>query len=107
MGHGGPGWEVDLVAGLRCHRCTGEVVCAVRVPHSFLRADGTEVGGTRLVALCPDCDRGRAGAAPVIAYFRAHGRVVADRVEELAGLLREWVADVGPARAGDLEHSAR
>lgn len=90
--------DVELVPHLRCHRCSGELICSARVPHSFLRDDGVEVRGFRTVGLCPVCDQGREGAAEVLDHFREHGRVDEGRVDEVARLLRTWLGEIGPAR---------
>ncbi|WP_104476106.1 DUF6300 family protein [Actinokineospora auranticolor] len=82
---------MDLVSDLTCHRCAGELVCAARVPHSFARADGHRVTGSRTVGLCPRCDRDSPAAAAVIAYFTAHGTARADTVGDLAVALRAWL----------------
>lgn len=89
--------EVEVTRELRCHRCAGELICSARVPHSFLRADGVEVPGFREVGLCAECDQGRIGAAGLVEHFRRHGAVSPEHLPRLAGLLREWLAEIGPA----------
>ncbi|QBS39355.1 hypothetical protein DMB37_03670 [Nocardia sp. CS682] len=75
--------------------------CAVRVPHSFLRADGTEVGGTRTVGLCADCDKENPAARALIDYFAGCGEAAS--APEAATLLGDWLREVLPARIDDAQ----
>ncbi|MFI9402151.1 DUF6300 family protein [Nocardia sp. NPDC052316] len=84
-----------------CHRCGEVLLCAVRAPHSFLRADGTEVRGTRTVGLCAGCDKENPAARALIDYF-AGCREMAG-APEAAILLGDWLREVLPAPIDDAQ----
>lgn len=89
--------EVAYVDDLPCHRCAGTVLCAMRVPHSFLRTDGFEVRGARTVGLCPECDRESPVARAVIDHIVRYGEVGQANLIEIAALLAELAMRALPA----------
>ncbi|MFI6170689.1 DUF6300 family protein [Nocardia sp. NPDC051052] len=90
-----------------CHRCAGPVICAMRVPHSFLRADGIEVRGTRSVGLCPSCDGESRAARAVIDHLVRHGGFAQADLPEIAALLGELASRALPAELDEeLLHAA-
>ncbi|MEU7141600.1 DUF6300 family protein [Nocardia sp. NPDC046473] len=93
--------EIAYVDDLPCHRCAGSLICAVRVPHSFLRVDGFEVRGIRTVGLCPRCDSESSAVRAVIEHIVRHGDIVHADLLEIAALLSELAMQAIPADADE------
>lgn len=89
--------EISYVDELPCHRCAGTLICAMRVAHSFLRADGFEVRGTRTVGLCPACDSESSVARAVMDHLVRHGDIEQADLSEIAALLSELAMQALPA----------
>lgn len=86
-----PEIQVDSTGELVCHRCAGPLVLTVRMPHSFIRADGHVVSGQRAVGLCVRCDRDDAAAQGVLAFFTVYEEITEDTVHDVGPVLMEWV----------------
>ena len=88
------GVQVETANELPCLRCGGQLLCVARVPHSFLRSDGYQVCGGRLVGLCPACDRGEPAALGLIAFFTLHSGINDYALGEAGHLIFEWLSNL-------------
>ncbi len=61
----------------------------MRVPHSFVRADGFEVRGVRTVGLCPMCDNENPAVRAIFEHIARHGEPDRAAMLELAALVGE------------------
>lgn len=86
--------ELKFANDIACPRCGQDILCALDVPHSFRRADGKEVHGTRAVPLCRDCDSDSEAGRGLIAFFTVHDAVGPESIDEFATLVREWASQV-------------
>lgn len=86
-----------------CHRCGDALVLSVEIPHSFLRADGFQVHGTRNIGLCANCDRERPTARAVIDHFSESDDIAAGDMPTVAASLHEWLSEMLPARVDDTQ----
>jgi hypothetical protein len=76
-----------------CHVCGGELLMAVRVPHTMHTATG-DVVGTRTITLCRRCHVDDPVAQDLLAFFTVHARIDSDNTAQTAELIRAWVKAV-------------
>lgn len=93
-----PAVQLRLATPPDCPRCGQPALLSARIPNGWQNSSGRQVQGTIDVALCPGCDADDLHAAPVIRYFQTHPHIPHDGAEELAALLRAWVAHLRPPR---------
>jgi hypothetical protein len=84
------GWSVEA-ANLSCDRCGGPLHAMLRIPFGA----GSET--TRLVPLCPRCDRDEAWMQGLFAFFALYPQVCAANMEEFVELVRESLRRLPPA----------
>lgn len=90
-----PGEEIELRLAdpPPCPRCAAPTLLAVRYPHTWRNAQGTEVSGLREAVLCPDCDRGQEAAA-LLALFSVDGQLDFANMDVFGELASAWVETV-------------
>ncbi|GAB4585378.1 hypothetical protein Ntsu_32100 [Nocardia sp. IFM 10818] len=74
---------------------------SVAVPHSFLRADGFKVQGTRRVSLCSHCDRNKPAAQALIDQLLRCEELALNDHAVLAACWQDWLIEVLPAEIDD------
>jgi hypothetical protein len=86
--------DVQAVADKHCPRCDSPVLLSAQMPHGWENPDGTRVEGTLTAFLCPKCDSGSPGAAPLITFFQVHEQLDPGNLYECADLIRNWIATI-------------
>ena len=94
--------QINVVAPLRCDRCSGQSYLTAQIPHpSYVYPELQPGLGMLTFHLCPHCDKNDARAHGLLAYFAFHSMIDAESLEDFAALVNEWVQSLSVTRAVD------